>query len=74
MSPLRGHFRINSEHTQRMKTPKYKRIMLKLSGEALMGEKQFGIDADILKQYSLEIKSIHDHFFYNNLHGKQCIL
>jgi uridylate kinase len=37
---------------------KYKRILLKLSGEALMGNKQFGIDNEILKQYAKEIKSI----------------
>ena len=37
---------------------KYKRILLKLSGEALMGSKQFGIDNDRLKQYAEEIKSL----------------
>ena len=37
---------------------KYKRILLKLSGEALMGEKQFGIDNDRLAQYAKEIKTI----------------
>jgi len=36
----------------------YKRILLKLSGEALMGEKQFGIDHNRLNQYALEIKEI----------------
>lgn len=39
---------------------KYKRILLKLSGESLMGDKQFGIDHDILSQYALEIKGIVD--------------
>lgn len=39
---------------------KYKRILLKLSGEALMGDKQFGIDSAVLKQYALEIKSVYD--------------
>ncbi|MCH2199438.1 MAG: UMP kinase [Flavobacteriales bacterium] len=39
---------------------KYKRVLLKLSGEALMGEKQFGIDNDRLKQYAYEIKAIVD--------------
>jgi uridylate kinase len=39
---------------------KYKRILLKLSGEALMGEKQYGIDHDRLKQYANEIKQISD--------------
>ncbi len=37
---------------------KYKRILLKLSGEALMGNKQFGIDHDILSQYASEIKDV----------------
>ena len=36
---------------------KYKRILLKLSGEALMGEKEFGIDAKILEAYANEIKA-----------------
>lgn len=39
---------------------KYKRILLKLSGEALMGNKQFGIDHDILSQYATEIKNVTD--------------
>ena len=39
---------------------KYKRILLKLSGEALMGEQKFGIDANRLNQYSEEIKRVHD--------------
>ncbi|MFN3917176.1 MAG: UMP kinase [Flavobacteriales bacterium] len=37
---------------------KYKRILLKLSGEALMGNKQFGIDTDRLMQYAHEVKEI----------------
>lgn len=37
---------------------KYKRILLKLSGEALMGNQKFGIDPVVLKQYSEEIKSV----------------
>ena len=39
---------------------KYKRILLKLSGEALMGERQYGIDPKILSEYADEIKQIHD--------------
>jgi len=35
---------------------KYKRILLKLSGEALMGDKQFGIDNSRINQYALQIK------------------
>lgn len=37
---------------------KYKRILLKLSGEALMGSKQFGIDHERLNQYAKEIKEV----------------
>lgn len=36
----------------------YKRILLKLSGEALMGAKQFGIDHDRINQYAKEIKEV----------------
>ncbi|MFN8323920.1 MAG: UMP kinase [Chitinophagales bacterium] len=39
---------------------KYKRILLKLSGESLMGSKQFGIDADMVMQYAGEIKQAVD--------------
>lgn len=39
---------------------KYKRILLKLSGEALMGEQQYGMDPNRLKQYALEIKKVKD--------------
>jgi uridylate kinase len=35
---------------------KFKRILLKLSGEALMGNKQYGIDAERLNQYARDIK------------------
>jgi uridylate kinase len=37
---------------------KYQRILLKLSGEALMGDKQFGIDNSRLVQYAQEIKAV----------------
>jgi uridylate kinase len=39
---------------------KYKRILLKLSGESLMGEKKYGIDSAILQQYAEEIKKVKD--------------
>ena len=39
---------------------KYKRILLKLSGEALMGDKQHGIDSNRLEQYANDIKKVHD--------------
>ncbi len=38
--------------------PIYKRILLKLSGEALMGDKQFGIDPIILKTFAAEIADV----------------
>src|SRR6476661_747700 len=38
--------------------PKYKRILLKLSGEALMGDKNYGFDTDVINQYAQDIKSI----------------
>ena len=39
---------------------KYKRILLKLSGESLMGEKQYGIDETRLAEYAAQIKEVHD--------------
>lgn len=36
----------------------YKRILLKLSGEALMGKRQYGIDPDRLAEYAAEIKEV----------------
>ncbi len=44
--------------TQKQKRMKYKRILLKLSGESLMGSKQFGIDPIMVKQYAEDIKEI----------------
>ncbi len=42
-----------------MKTKlKYKRILLKLSGEALMGKRDFGIDPKVLNRYSEEIREV----------------
>jgi uridylate kinase len=38
--------------------PKYHRILLKLSGESLMGDRNFGLDPKMLTQYALDIKSI----------------
>ena len=39
---------------------KYKRILLKLSGESLMGDREYGIEPKILSRYADEIKSIHE--------------
>lgn len=39
--------------------PKYKRILLKLSGESLMGDKPYGIDKDTIANISEELEEIH---------------
>jgi len=39
---------------------KYNRILLKLSGESLMGDKETGIDPDMLNFFAREVKRIHD--------------
>src|SRR5277367_1089290 len=40
--------------------PKYTRVLLKLSGEALMGDKNFGFDNAVIAQYAQDIQSIVD--------------
>ena len=39
---------------------KYQRILLKLSGEALLGSQEYGIDPVVLKQYAQEVKTVVD--------------
>ncbi len=39
---------------------KYRRILLKLSGEALAGDKGYGVDPDILEHIAKEVKAVHD--------------
>jgi uridylate kinase len=39
---------------------KYKRVLLKLSGESLMGDKGFGIDNNVLQFFASEVKEAHD--------------
>lgn len=43
-----------------MQKPKYKRVVLKISGEALAGEKGFGINQDVLNSIADQITEIHD--------------
>ncbi|MBQ8661977.1 MAG: UMP kinase [Alphaproteobacteria bacterium] len=40
--------------------PIYKRILLKLSGEGLMGGKNFGMSAEVIKNLAEQIKAVHD--------------
>ena len=37
--------------------PKYKRVLLKISGESLMGERSYGLDPDMVNRVAGEIKS-----------------
>ncbi len=39
---------------------RYKRILLKLSGESLMGNQGYGIDSQRLQDYAQQIKEIHE--------------
>ncbi len=43
-----------------MTLPRYKRILLKLSGEALMGDQSFGISPDLIKYVAEEVQSVFD--------------
>lgn len=40
--------------------PKYRRVLLKLSGEGLMGDKEFGIDQETVDRICEEVKAVHD--------------
>jgi uridylate kinase len=46
--------------TEESQKPRFKRILLKLSGEALQGKKEFGIDIDYLREFSRYIKQIRE--------------
>ena len=39
---------------------KYKRILLKLSGEALAGDKGYGVDSEVLEHIAKEVKAVHE--------------
>ncbi len=41
------------------KTPAFKRILLKLSGESLTGEEKFGIDSTVLNRFTAEVEKAH---------------
>ncbi|MDR0614775.1 MAG: UMP kinase [Lactobacillales bacterium] len=43
-----------------MREPKYQRVVLKLSGEALAGDEGFGINPLVVKQVVVEVKEVHD--------------
>src|SRR5260370_40290820 len=39
---------------------RYRRVLLKISGEALMGEQEYGLDSAMVARIAAEIKSVHD--------------
>ena len=43
------------------KPPLYKRVLIKISGESLIGKGEFGIDSERLEQYVREMKNIIDN-------------
>ena len=43
-----------------MAAPRYKRVLLKLSGEALLGERSFGIDPKYVRYIAEEVRSVHE--------------
>ncbi|GAB5465097.1 MAG: UMP kinase [Candidatus Kapaibacteriales bacterium] len=43
-----------------MSYPKYKRVLLKMSGESLMGKNSFGIDPDMLKVFAKEVAAVYN--------------
>ena len=49
---------IAKETKSESKIPKYKRILLKLSGEALMGDRSFGIDPEVVQDIALQVAEI----------------
>lgn len=49
---MRHNFKLN------FMTPKYKRILLKLSGESLMGTNAYGLDSKVIEKYAMEIADV----------------
>src|SRR6202165_4048514 len=40
--------------------PRYKRVLLKLSGEALLGKRQYGIDFDVVRSIASQVRTVHE--------------
>src|SRR5207302_10774593 len=57
-SPI-GRSRNRMPDANKSMDTKYKRVLLKLSGEALMGDKGFGIDPEVVRRIADEIKDVH---------------
>src|SRR3954467_8929212 len=52
--------RMSSANTQAEGKPAFKRILLKASGEALMGAQAYGVDVKVARAIAEEIKVVHD--------------
>ena len=52
--------RLDTHDSRLMATPKFKRILLKLSGEVLMGSQNYGIDTQVAKAVAEEIRSVQE--------------
>jgi uridylate kinase len=51
---------VDNIHSETKRSPLYTRILLKLSGEALMGSQSYGIDPAVLREVAKEVREIHD--------------
>ncbi len=51
---------INLERSEEFPAAKYKRVMLKISGEALMGDQGFGLHPPTVQRIAKEVKAVHD--------------
>src|SRR5437588_9262441 len=40
-------------------SPKYRRVLLKLSGEALLGQRAYGIDFDVVRSIASQVRTVH---------------
>ena len=40
--------------------PRYRRVLLKLSGEALLGKRQYGIDFDVVRSIATQVRTVHE--------------
>src|SRR3712207_6097029 len=58
--PFFINFLLSMRRNERMEKPCYQKVLLKLSGEALMGDQEFGISSEVINSYAMQIKEIVD--------------
>ena len=56
----RSHIQMAEAKKETTKTFTYNRVLLKISGEALMGEQSYGIDVNVARSVAEELKAVHD--------------